>query len=480
MIHMPVREDDFFDGEEVNSHRRGIIDYKIRVAAVEEDALITIPQKEGETGFGTEVPINQCVILDEYRQIHENTSASGDENLFDSTAYDQGMFRQGVICLSLLLLLVSSAGGFTVEGAEGIPQGYLWSGEEHALDIVLSFSGLDPLSFPSGDILILQTALEDPEWTVLLKRGGGENTLRRSSKYRETISGWELSYPASEEVSLRIRLRGVVPETPEQRAMSVISVRQLDGAYELRGDNEYSISQLAYPLGNAPSGTPPEPVIIAPSPPDLSAFTVSSRSTTPTCDLAPGEDATLRTYLSFDRLSATTFPDTDTLRLRTGLLNPGWAVSIFRNGGENVRNPGKGYYYSIPGFELAYPSRDSLAVSVTLTGTVPAASAIPLLEISQVGPDGYAREGAIFTHPSGIAQVEETQTITRTPTPSPTPTVTMTSTPAPTIPVTPLPQPQKSEIFSGGITPDAVITLTMELIGQGTLFLKRILSTFGM
>ncbi|MDO8841106.1 hypothetical protein [Methanocalculus sp.] len=390
------------------------------------------------------------------------------------------MFMRGVVCLSLLLLLVSSAGGFTVEGAEGIPQGYLWSGEEHTLDITLSFSGLDPLSFPSGDILILQTELEDPEWTVLLRRGGGENTLRKSSKYRETISGWELSYPASEEVSLRIRLTGVIPETPDSRTMSIISVRQLDGAYELRGDNEYLVSQLAYPLGSAPSGTPPEPVIITPSPPDLSAFTISSRSTTPTCDLAPGEDATLRTYLSFDRLSSTTFPDTDTLRLRTSLLNPEWAVSIFMNGGENVRTPGKGYYYSLPGFELAYPARDSLGLSVSVTGTVPAASSAPLLEISQCGPDGYAREGAIFVHPAGIALIEETPVPTQVEMPIPTPVVTSTFTPAPTVTVTALPMPSKGEIFPEGITIEALLDLSNELIGHGTLFLKRILSVFGM
>ena len=390
------------------------------------------------------------------------------------------MKMRAIICLSLLLLMTPPAGAFFVEeAADGVPDGYLLSGEGQEIGITLEFPSLDSLSFPSGDLLELRTDLANPAWNVILTRGGGESTLRQSSKSREMISGWELSYPASEEMSLAILLRGVVPDMAEATEISIIRIRQLDGSYELRPGNEYSISQVACPAEGVLSNTPPDPIIISPPPPDLSAFTISSRSTTPTGDLLPGDTVTLRTHLSFDRLSHTTFPQTDTLRFRSALIDAEWRISTVRDGVAAERSPSGGYYYSIPGFELSYPSRESLGLSVAVTGTVPAASGVPLLEISQCGQNGYAREGAVFTHPAKVAPVDRTPAVTPDRTPAPAPVVTVTSTPVPTETVTPLPPPPKGEIFSEGITTEAVLDLSFELIGHGTLFLKRIISLFG-
>lgn len=393
------------------------------------------------------------------------------------------MFRRGAFCITLLLLLVSSAGAFFVESAEGVPEGYPVYGEEMDLEIHITFPGLDTLSFPSQDTLELKTDLTNPRWTVDMHRSGGVSTLRQSSKSRERIPGWELSYPAGDDIALTIRVSGTVPLLAEPGSVTILSVRQLDGSYTLRGENEYLIAQTAYPAGSVPSGTPPDPVVAAPSPPDLSAFTASGRSTTPAGLLNPGETTTLRTYLYFDRIPHTTFPTSDTLRLETRLINATWAVSIHKGGAELVRNPRSGYFYTIPGFELSYPARESLGLSVAVTGVVPAGTTAPLLGITQCGPDGYVREGAIFTHPAGVAAIIPTETPAPTDLPTQVPTVTPATTqpgtesptPLPIPEMTPLPPPPKGEIFPDGITIDGILNLVLELIDHGTLFVNRLM-----
>ncbi|MDG6250828.1 hypothetical protein [Methanocalculus sp.] len=393
------------------------------------------------------------------------------------------MFRRGAFCITLLLLLVSSAGAFLVESAEGVPEGYPVYGEELELEIFITFPGLDPRSFPSEDTLELRTGLTNPRWTVDMHRSGGVSTLKQSSKSREMIPGWELSYPSGEDIALTIRVSGTVPQLAEPGKITILSVRQLDGSYALRGENEYLIAQTAYPAGSVPSGTPPDPVVAAPSPPDLSAFTVSERSTTPTRLLQPGETTTLRTYLYFDRIPHITFPTSDTLRLQTRLINATWAVSIHKGGAEIPRNPRSGYFYTIPGFELSYPARENLGLSVAVTGVVPAGVTAPLLEITQCGPDGYVREGAIFAHPAGVVTIIPTETPAPTDLPTPVPTVTPATTPPgtesptplPTPEMTPLPPPPKGEIFPDGITIDGILNLIRELIDHGTLFVNRLM-----
>ncbi|MCQ1537438.1 hypothetical protein FTO68_00235 [Methanocalculus taiwanensis] len=388
------------------------------------------------------------------------------------------MFRRGAMLIAMLFFLVSSAGAFFVESADGVPEGYLVYDEEPELEISVTFPDLDTCSFPSEDTLELWTGLSNPGWTVEMHRSGGVSTLRQSSRSREKIPGWELSYPSGEDIGLTIRLSGTVPRMAEPGMATIISIRQLDGSSTLRGENEYLIMQMAYPEGSVPASTPPDPVAAAPPYPDLSAFTVSQRSTTPTGSVSSGEEVTIRTYLSFDRQPKTSFPVGDTLRMRTTLIDADWEVSIFKSGGETKRLPKIGYYYTIPGFELSYPVRENLGLSVAVTGTVPVLSAAPLLEITQCGPDGYTREGGIFTHPACISGALPTITPspTETPihTPVPSPDVTLTPTPEPTPTITPLPPPQKGEIFSDGISFEGVLDLIQELVGHGMLFVERI------
>ncbi len=395
------------------------------------------------------------------------------------------MFRRGAICIAMLLFLISSAGAFFVESAEGVPHGYPIYGEELELEMYVTFLGLDSLSFPSEDTLELKTDLIDPHWTVDMHRSGGLSTLRQRSKSRETIPGWELSYPSGDEIALTIRLSGAVPELSDPGMVTILSIRQLDGSYTLREGNEYLIEQMVFPAGGIPPGTPPDPVIVAPSPPDLSAFTVSERSTTPAGLLQPGETTTLRTYLYFDRIPHITFPTSDTLRLQTRLLNATWAVSIHKGGAELVRNPRIGYFYTIPGFELSYPQRENVGLSVAVTGTVPSTMTNSLLVITQSGPDGAVREGAVFTHPAFISETPQTETpnTTETPTPKPTqtesPTPEVTPTPRPTPDMTPLPPPPpKGEIFPDGISFEGFLDLIQDLIGHGSLFLERLVPLF--
>jgi len=130
------------------------------------------------------------------------------------------------ITLLLLLVLVPGAAAFSVSPATVDPavlspgdtvnvsaQVYVTSGT--------SFTVLDDLQFV--------TVLDDPVWIYTVVVDDIENTRPADRGKILTIGGYELSYPASNNVDVRITLNGRVPSgTPEGTDLPLVTVQELD------------------------------------------------------------------------------------------------------------------------------------------------------------------------------------------------------------------------------------------------------------
>ena len=84
-------------------------------------------------------------------------------------------------------------------------------------------------SFSSYDDLQFVTSLDDPIWVYTVIINGVENTRPSDRGKTLTIGGYEISYPAADQVVVRVSLKGEVPAGQATGAnISVIRIQELD------------------------------------------------------------------------------------------------------------------------------------------------------------------------------------------------------------------------------------------------------------
>ncbi|PKG32027.1 PEGA domain-containing protein [Methanoregula sp.] len=136
--------------------------------------------------------------------------------------------------------------------------------------------------FSAFDDLRFVTTLDDPVWVYTVIIGGVENTRPADRGKILTIGGYELSYPAREEVVVDIALKGLVPAaTPEGTQLPLITVQELDAKSRVITSSVIEIKHLV----GMPTPTPtPEygQIVIASEPPGANVFLDNSlRGITP-------------------------------------------------------------------------------------------------------------------------------------------------------------------------------------------------------
>ena len=107
--------------------------------------------------------------------------------------------------------------------------------------------------FSAFDDLQFVTPLDDPVWVYTVFVGGIENTRPADRGKILTIGGYELSYPANEEVTVGISLKGQVPaSTPEGTELPLITVQELDARSRVITS---SVTEIKHLIGK-PTPTP--------------------------------------------------------------------------------------------------------------------------------------------------------------------------------------------------------------------------------
>jgi hypothetical protein len=83
--------------------------------------------------------------------------------------------------------------------------------------------------FPSGGEIQLFTDLDKPTWTYTIIVNGVENLRPVMGGRTLSISGFELSYKTSDEVSVRVTLEGVAPSVTQTTDKTLVRITEYDG-----------------------------------------------------------------------------------------------------------------------------------------------------------------------------------------------------------------------------------------------------------
>ena len=131
-------------------------------------------------------------------------------------------FKTWIILTAILLFCISAASAFSVSSVSIDPSGSLVP----ATPVTVSFK-LDASGFSSGDDLQMYTDLENPQWTYTIIVNGVENVRPVMGGRTLTITGFELTYKTTDEVSLRATLEGKAPAVTATGDKTIIRIQEI-------------------------------------------------------------------------------------------------------------------------------------------------------------------------------------------------------------------------------------------------------------
>lgn len=169
----------------------------------------------------------------------------------------------GLIVFLVLLSLIPAVTAFSVSSTTVDPT-ILNPGD--SVNITTKVYAASGTPFSAFDDLQFVTTLDDPVWVYTVIIGGIENTRPADRGKILTIGGYELSYPANEEVVVDIALKGQVPAgTPEGAELSLVTVQELDAHGRVISS---SVTEIRHLIGKpTPTPTPAYGQIIVTSEP---------------------------------------------------------------------------------------------------------------------------------------------------------------------------------------------------------------------
>jgi len=131
--------------------------------------------------------------------------------------------------------------GFSVQPPSGIPSGDLAPGTRVNIDTTVSFPTTSGTTFPFSDSLQFYTELESVRWNIAIVLNGIENPRPLNTGRTVRISGFELEYPGSMDLQVRVNLEGTTPEVTTAEDKTILRIRQLDPNDWVRYGGEYAL-----------------------------------------------------------------------------------------------------------------------------------------------------------------------------------------------------------------------------------------------
>ncbi|MBT8507008.1 hypothetical protein AZH53_01010 [Methanomicrobiaceae archaeon CYW5] len=149
-----------------------------------------------------------------------------------------------ILCILLALCLVppAMAAGYSVQSSDVDPSGPASPGDRIITNIAIQLTGSGDQTFNAGNEIEIYTDLDDPEYEYTVSINDIEQTRTVSTRYVR-ISGWELSYPDTNEVAIYITLEGKAPAVSSTGEIEVIRIRELDGNGNIVSAGEYLIEK---------------------------------------------------------------------------------------------------------------------------------------------------------------------------------------------------------------------------------------------
>jgi hypothetical protein len=136
----------------------------------------------------------------------------------------KGLMKWTILIL-FLIVCIPPVCAISVSTVTIDPSGSLTPGTPVTVSFKIENSGV----FPSDGELQMFTDLEKPKWTYTIIVNGIENLRPVMGGRTLSISGFELSYKTSDEVSVRITLEGVTPAVTQTSNKTMVRITEYDG-----------------------------------------------------------------------------------------------------------------------------------------------------------------------------------------------------------------------------------------------------------
>jgi hypothetical protein len=134
----------------------------------------------------------------------------------------KGLMKWTVLIL-FLIVCIQAVSAMSVETVTVDPSGSLTPGTPVTVQFKIDASG-----FPSGGEIRLFTDVDNPKWTYTIIVNGIENIRPVEGGRTLAISGFELSYKTSDDVSVRTTLEGVAPSVTQTANKTIVRITEYD------------------------------------------------------------------------------------------------------------------------------------------------------------------------------------------------------------------------------------------------------------
>jgi subtilase family serine protease len=140
----------------------------------------------------------------------------------------------------LIVLFISIVGIASASISVGTialsPSGDLVSGQtQSSASFTVNFGSSGGYTFDNSNTLQMETELADATWSYNVILDGIENPAKTEVGPNIRLSGWELSYPSSREISLKVKVTGTAPVVTNSTEKIVMRVRELSSSNTLIG-----------------------------------------------------------------------------------------------------------------------------------------------------------------------------------------------------------------------------------------------------
>src|SRR5512147_728668 len=151
----------------------------------------------------------------------------------------------------IVALFTMCASGFEVSSVITEPRGEQPDGTPVTVTADIDFATTSNLSFPADSELHLATDLYTAQWEPVLFLDGVQTKLIPETGNSMILRGWELSFPRTQHLRLRLTLTGTLPAN---RGGDLIRVQEIDAAREVQSTSRVELP--AVPVTPLPVVTP--------------------------------------------------------------------------------------------------------------------------------------------------------------------------------------------------------------------------------
>jgi hypothetical protein len=140
----------------------------------------------------------------------------------------KGLTKLIILAAVIFLVCIPVVSAFDVEGLTIDPSGSLTPNTPVTVSFKVGFAATSGETFPSGSDLVLTTDLANPKWTYTLILDGVENPRNPVGGKTLDLSGFELSYPAKVDESVRVTVEGTAPTVDTTSNKTVLDIHEVD------------------------------------------------------------------------------------------------------------------------------------------------------------------------------------------------------------------------------------------------------------